>query len=502
MPAADAAAGALAPGGQAQGGALVAPETPSGMAVIKLDSVDREFLPAALELLETPPSPIRIAAIWVIVAGLAIGLIWSYFGHLDIHAVAQGRIQPAGRSKIVQPLEPGKVSAVAVENGSHVKSGDVLIELDPTETGADREAQARDFESARAEAERRRVAVARAERGDFSATVVPFPPEVSETVRQREQSVLAADLAQLASTSANLLAQRAERLATKERLTQSIASRNKLIALAKERFDMRDELLRRGSLSRAMVIEVEQQYETQITQLVTDKGQLIEAEAQLVTLDAKLEETKRQFIADQLQKLAEAERKADRLAQELVKAKSKNERTVIRAPIDGTVQQLTVTSIGQVVTTGQALMTIVPAGGPIEIEALIQNQDIGFIEPGQKVVVKVEPFPFTRYGTIDGQVVRVSHDAVDEREAMGLSDPSAAARQQGSATAQAPARAQSLVFPATISLAKRSMNIDGKEIALSPGMAVTVEVLTGSRRAIDYVLSPLREVASQTAHER
>ena len=89
--------------------ALQTPETPSGLAVIRLDALDREFLPAALELLETPPSPIRVAAIWVICAGLVVALAWSYFGKLDIHAVAQGRIQPSGRSKVVQPLEPGKI---------------------------------------------------------------------------------------------------------------------------------------------------------------------------------------------------------------------------------------------------------------------------------------------------------------------------------------------------------------------------------------------------------
>ena len=494
-----ASAGAVA---NAFGTGLQAPETPSGLAVIRLDALDREFLPAALELLETPPSPIRVAAIWVICAGLVVALAWSYFGKLDIHAVAQGRIQPSGRSKVVQPLEPGKILSIAVENGSRVRAGDVLIELDPTESGADRDAQARDLESARAEAARRKVAVAAARGANFDAPPIPFTSEISETIRRREESVMAADLAQLASTRAGLMAQLAERDATRERLSQSIVTRERLIALAKERVNMRETLKEQGSLSRAMVIELLQQYETQISQLVGEKGQLIETEAQLKTVETKIEEAKNQFIADQSQKLAEAERKADRLTQELIKAKTKNDRATLKAPIDGVVQQLMVTTVGQVVSSGQSLMTIVPTGGPIEIEALIQNQDIGFVEAGQDVIIKVELFPFTRYGTIDGKVLRVSHDAVDEREAMGMSDPNTAARQQGSATASAPARSQSLVFPATINLAKRSMNIDGKEIALTAGMAVTVEVLTGQRRAIDYVLSPLREVASRTAHER
>jgi multidrug resistance efflux pump len=119
--------------------------------------------------------------------------------------------------------------------------------------------------------------------------------------------------------------------------------------------------------------------------------------ASLVTLERKLEEVVTQFIADHMQKLAEAERKADRLEQELIKAQSKNERAKLRAPIAGTVQQLAVTTVGQVVTSGQALLTIVPFDSPIEIEVMIQNKDIGFVETGQAAAVKIESFPFQAF---------------------------------------------------------------------------------------------------------
>jgi len=167
------------------------------------------------------------------------------------------------------------------------------------------------------------------------------------------------------------------------------------------------------------------------------------------------------------------------------------------------VQQLAVTTVGQVVGSAQSLMTIVPTDGPIEIEAMIQNQDIGFVEPGQQAVVKIESFPFTRFGTIDGTVLKVSRDAVDEREENALNDPKSTARPQISTTTTAEqTTGQNLVFPATISLTRRVITVEGKEIPLSPGMAVTVEIRTGQRRALDYVLSPLREVTSSAGHER
>jgi hemolysin D len=221
----------------------------------------------------------------------------------------------------------------------------------------------------------------------------------------------------------------------------------------------------------------------------------------MASLDGKIEQAITQFIADQSQKLAEAEHKRDHAEQDMIKAQSKANHTALTAPISGTVQQLTVSSLGQVVSSGQPLLTIVPFDEPLEVRAMIANQDIGFVDVGQTAVVKVDSFPFTRYGTIDGTVEKVSRDAVDERDATELSDAVNAARPQG-APPGPPAKPQNLVFPATIRLAKRSIDVGGKDVSLMPGMAVTVEIKTGQRRAIDYLLSPLREVVSQTARER
>jgi hemolysin D len=468
-----------------------------------LEPGDREFLPAALELLETPPSPVRIAGLWMICAAFTSMLLWSYFGKLDIHAVAQGRIQPSGRSKPIQSLEAGKIVTIKVENGSQVLAGDVLLEMDPTETGAERESHTQELMSSQAEALRRQVAIniARAANSPLLPQPIGFDKTVSVGVRQREQSVLAGDLEQLRSSRANLVAQIAERNATRDRLTASTDARKKLIALAKERVDMRSTLNDKGSLSRALVIEVLSQYETQITTQVAEQGQLIETEASIKTLKSKIEELISQFISDQTSKQAEAERKADRISQDLIKSTAKNERSTLKAPIAGTVQQLAVTTVGQVISGGQSLMLIVPNDGPIEIEAMIQNQDVGFVEPGQEAVIKVDAFPFSRYGSVSGKVVRVARDAVEERDAQAMADPMNAARPNG-ANAGVGSKGPNLVFLALVRLDRNTIRVEGKDLPLTAGMAVAIEVKTGRRRAIDYVLSPLREVTSGFGHER
>jgi hemolysin D len=467
-----------------------------------LTAADREFLPAALELIETPPSPVRIASIWLICGGFAIAMAGAWIGKLDIYAVAQGRIHPSGRSKVVQPFEAGRVVGINVVNGAKVAAADVLLELDPTESIADRDTQSQELEAARAEMARRGTAIAAA-RDDISKPLpIPFADGLDAHVRKREAGTLAAELAQLGAARASLLAQTAEQHAVRMRLVNSIAAREKLLALAKERSDMRETLSQQGALSRALVIDSTQQYESQVVTQVGERGQLLETEAAIKRLAAKVDEAVSQFIADQTQKMGDAERKTERLTQELIKATSKSDRTRLRAPIAGTVQQLAVTSVGQVVSPGQALMTIVPNDGPLEIEVLIQNQDIGFVNEGQLAVVKVEAFPFTRYGTIEGNVTKVSRDAVDEREATQLGDTNGAIRQQSSATAAAAGRGQSTVYPATISLSRRTILVDGKLMPLSPGMSVSVEIKTGERRAIDYLLAPLTEVVAGAARDR
>jgi hemolysin D len=464
-------------------------------------AVDREFLPAALEILVTPPSPVAKALLLAICALFSAALAWSYFGWMDIYAVAPGKIQPDGGSKVVQPLEAGKVAAILVENGSRVKAGDLLVELDPTVALAESEAQARDLEAAKAEIARRQAAIAAAVSGQLEPVPIAFPASVFDPVRRREQEVLVADLAQLQSSVATLKAQSVEKQATEVRLKSTIAERQKLIALAKERVDMRQKLDAMGAGSRAQTIEALEQYQTQITTDAGDRGELIETDAAMAELSRKIEEAITQFVADQSQKLATAEQKRDHLEEDLIKAESEASHTELRAPISGTVQQLAVRSIGQVVAGGQPLLTVVPDNDAIQVRAMIANADIGFVEAGQPAVVKVDAFPFTRYGTIDGTVATVSNDAVDERDATELSDAANAARPQEAAPSS-PAKPQNLVFPATIRLAQRTMQIDGRQVALMPGMAVTVEIKTGRRRVIDYLLAPLREVTSEVGRER
>jgi hemolysin D len=485
---------------------------------------DREFLPAALEILETPPAPLPVALMLTICAFFAAALAWSFVGRLDVHAVAPGKIETVSRAKVIQPFDSGKVAAIQVANGQRVKAGDVLLELDPAEATADANA-ARDARSENlAEVARRRFAVDVAaalsakqsdadaprgfEREDIDRAFtqakagIDFPAEVPDDIRLRQRGVLAADLNQLADQLSSLDKQIAQKEATTKRLGMSIAFQNDLMVTLGDRVKTRQDAIDLKVGTKINLYDAKEELQKSQSQLASDQGQLIETEAALNSLRSEKYKTLSQFIADNENKALDASRKADDATQTLAKASAKLARTRLIAPIDGVAQQLTVTTIGQVVTTGQQLLVVTPNEGPLQVEALVANLDIGFVKLGQDAVIKVDAFPFTRFGALSGKVARIAGQAVDETEAKRALANLTSSANIAPSNASGPGQPESFVFPVTIELSQTSMRIAETEMPLTPGMTVTAEIKTDSRRVIDYLLSPLAKVASEAMRER
>ena len=462
---------------------------------------DREFLPADLEILETPPSPVRLALILLICGFVVVALAWSWFGHIDIIAVAQGKVQPTGHVKVIEPLETGKVAAINVENGQHVTAGQVLVELEQGDARAE-EANARlAYDGFRAEVLRRRAAVEAAQ-----ALRLSPPPNIAwddampSEIRGREEQVLASDLRRLGDALADYDAQIRQKEVERDRFADTMAAQEKLVATLQSRVDMRSTLVKSGAGAKSAVIDADESLQYHLTQLALQKGQRDAAKANLDVLARERDKAVSDFIAENAQKLAEAQRQADDWRERLAKADLKLARTNLLSPIAGVVYGLSVTTIGQVISGGEEVMRIVPEDAALEIEAYLANQDIGFAKSGHKAVVKVESFPFTRYGTLPALVERVSSDAIPQPEAQQReADSARSPRDKPFAGAQ---QTQNLVFPATLKPERVTMDVDGQIVPLKPGMAVTVEIATGKRRILEYVFSPLVETASRAMKER
>ncbi|MBY0610991.1 MAG: HlyD family type I secretion periplasmic adaptor subunit [Beijerinckiaceae bacterium] len=483
---------------------------------------DREFLPAALEILETPPSPLPVAMMLTLCGFMVVALAWAFIGRLDVHAVAPGKVEVNGRAKVIQPLDPGKISEIAVDNGARVKAGDLLVRFDETEAAADEKAYEDALLAQRAEIARRKTAidaarsVIRAQRGVSTPAAFPnvdlfaavdWSADDARTVparlRDREEAVLAADLSQLADTLQNIAKQMAQKDATKERLTMSMNFQSGLIETLKARVGVREASIKLDVGTKINLFDAQEALQKSQSALASDQGQMIETEAALEELKSQRLKALSQFVADNQSKLAEAARKADETAQQLAKAKAKLARTRLVSPIDGTVQQLAVTTIGQVVTTGQQLMLITPDSGALQVEILVSNIDIGFIKIGQEASVKVDAFPFTRFGTLHGTVTRIASDAIDEQDAKrSQASVTALTNGGGSSSSSGAGQPQTFVFPVTLALSETVMKIDQAVVPITPGMTVVAEIKTDSRRVIDYLFSPLAKIGSEALRER
>jgi hemolysin D len=235
-------------------------------------------------------------------------------------------------------------------------------------------------------------------------------------------------------------------------------------------------------------------------ELVVQQSRSREAEAALSAITEQRKQTAAEYQRTISADLVEAQRKASGLKEDVVKAEARTRFQALTAPVDGSVQQLAVHTVGGVVTPAQALLVIVPADSHLEIEAMVSNRDVGFIHVGQDVQIKVDTFNFTRYGLIQGHVISLSQDAITrdkpQQEKAGEATPG------GAAEASSEPKGQELVYAARVSFGKTQMQVDENMVNLTPGMAVTVEIKTGARRVLSYLLSPLIRYGHDSLRER
>ncbi len=459
-----------------------------------VSAAHREFLPAALEILDTPANPAGRAVMATICVALVVAVAWSSVGQVDIVATAPGSVIPAGKSKVVQPLEAGVLRAIRVEDGDHVVAGQVLFELDQTVAAADRDRIARDWRQARLD-----VAGLRALSADLSGAsfdpgwfVVPGGIPASEVTTARAAiEARAREQAQKCQSLEQQIIQKDAETTENEAMVAKLAA---TLPLLQQKRDLYRALLNVAFTSKVAWLDAEQAYSDQLHQLAVQQshgGQLVAAKQALM---AQLSQTRAGYAHDVLKDLAEAAQRDGELAQQYAAAAHKASETVLTAPIGGTVQALAVHTLGGVVTPAQALLTVVPDDGPVLVEATVENADIGFVHPGQDVEVKVRTFEFTRYGLLHGHVVDVSRDRVADGKA-ARADEKKDAKDEGG-------KPDEPGYVAHVALDSARMMVDGRDEKLSPGMAVTAEIRTGRRSVMSYLLSPLRRYAHEGWRER
>lgn len=449
-------------------------------------SDERAFLPAALSLQETPvhPAPRRVA--YVLMALFGIALAWSVLGKIDIVAVAPGRIIVSERTKLVQPLENSVILRILVKDGDHVTAGQPLVELDPTAARADKNSVQEAHRSATSEWLRTRSlldALQRQATASAAIAATSLRPPTTDAAQWPIAAVsamhtqLEAEWRDITARLAKLAAEQQRRQAETATVQAMMAKLEATLPIARQRERDTQTLADQGYMAaHANQDRIRERIE-QERDLATQQARLQEARA----ATAEAEESRRAYIAETRrtlnERMAQAALKREQSTQELAKASQREQLTTLTAPVTGTIQQLAAHTEGGVVTQAQALMVVVPDAASVSAEVTLENKDIGFVQPGQSVTIKLETFPYTRYGTVPATVDKVTQDAVNDEK-------------------------RGAIFPALIHLEQSHIDVDGKPIRLSPGMNVTAEIKTGQRRVIEYLLSPIQRAGSESLRER
>lgn len=398
-----------------------------------------------------------------------IALLWAVFGKIDIVAVAPGRIVVSERTKTLQPLETSVVRQVLVKDGDAVHAGQVLVELDATNATADEASVQEQLAAAESEAQRARLLMAALGSGNSPTSPKGGPP--------RDTSMLQAEWQDITARLARLAAEQARREAEQATVRELIAKLEATLPIARQReADFRN-LAEQGFMAGHAGQDRTRERIEQERDLAAQRARLAEAQAAL----KETEQTRAAYLAETRRTLGEREAQANLKSQQFIQERSKAEQrarlTRLTAPVDGTVQQVAVHTEGGVVTPAQVLMVIVPTDAQVTAEVVIDNKDIGFVSAGHAAEVKLETFPFTRYGTVQATVRSVTADAVNDEK-------------------------RGAIFPAVLTLDRDAIDVDGKRIRLGPGMNVTAEIKTGRRRVIDFLLGPVRQAVNESLGER
>lgn len=460
-----------------------------------VDRIDEKRARAAAESLGSPyhagirsvtEAPLPRASRWLLTAlvALLIGVLaWATFGWIDVTASAQGTTVVNSRVKPIQAPLRGVVEAIPAAEGERVRRDQPLLRLEDTAVAA----KVRDLtgQVARARAARARLEglLAADQSTDFPSDRAPAQPTlrveqaVPESILSRARELMASQWRSYLDSVRELQRQRGNRqarLATTRASTESIRA---IIPYLEGKVERLETLAGTDSASEQELDDARQRLVQQRQKLQVERQRMQEMKAELALMRQRILAAQSKFREEMTTELAEVEGRLSSARHDLARARNEERQHVIRSPIDGIVQDVSVHARGAVVAPSDTLMRVVPEDQPVEIEASILNRDIGFAHVGQEVDVKFQAYDFTRYGEVPGVIRKIASTST-ENEELGR------------------------VYRAIVELDERSMTVDGKEVPLRPGLTATVDIDMGSRRIIAYFLEPFLRYRDKALSER
>lgn len=416
---------------------------------------EAEFLPAALAIQEKPISPTLRLIAWVLLLFALFAFLWALLGRMDIIVHAEGKVVLTERTKSIASVETARLTELYVSDGQTVKAGDLLFKLDTRIAEADHEKAQNEWEQA--------VLIIARNEALLEALDSGRAPRLKSRAAINEAELTTVEEDDWQTAQLHVMAQYQNINAQLRALDDGLRMQNRMLPIAKEQ----ERRYRTLAQSRDVAQDA---WQEKVQAVFSIEAKVADTQNQRSVL---MTQTRQEAIGE----IAQARRSADIFMQETVRAAASSSLLSVTSPVDGTVQQLQIHTIGGVVPAAQPLMQIVPSQGPVEVEAFMENKDIGFIHEGQTVAIKVQTFEFTKYGTVPARVLSISRDAIQEEK-------------------------RGLLYVVRIALEKDTLRVNGREVPITPGMVVTADIKTGNRRVIDYVLGPLLQYSDESFKER
>ena len=434
-----------------------------------------DFTPGLLAIQQSPPPKLPRVVFFVVATLFATLLAWSVLGRLDIVAVAEGRLVPESYTKIVQPAEAGLIKEVLVSEGQSVEQGQVLIRLDPTLAGADDLSLGSELAS-------RRLALRRIDAELRGTRLLPRPGDDPGLLAQVQLQALTHRQAYL-DALAQEHASRERALHDLRAAQETLAKLRSTSVLVQQSADAHRRLAAEGFYSPLSSNEKEREAIEQAQDLKAQVAGVQGLQSTLAAQDKKIAALSSNFRNQLQTERTEVMGQLAKLEQDSRKLKFKAGLLELRAPQAGTVKDIATTTVGAVVQPGMVLLTLVPRDEPLVAEVQIRNDDVGFVQVGQPVKLKIAAYPFQKHGLLEGRVKTVAADAQSGDSVTHQGSP------QG--------------YKAVVALESQALLSEGvTPLRLESGMQVAAEVQQGRRTVLEYLLSPVQRVTQEAGRER
>lgn len=419
-------------------------------------------------------TPLRASALlFTILLIIAAVVLWAWLTEIDEVTRAPGRVVPAGDVQVIQAADAGVIRAILVEEGQVVAAGDPLVELDGIVQASQLNREVQRALALRARIERLSAEIEGREPA-FPVDLDDQAPELVTSERALFAGRAAALTAELGVAERRLEQRRQER--AEERAALASAERTAAI-LAEERAIIAP-LVERGVEPQTSLLALRRQEEELLANLASRTARIARLGTAIAEIEDSMTATRSEFRAEALRDLTEATAELAALRPALPALETLADRALLRAPVAGVVNRLNRRTVGGTVRAGEDVVEIVPLDDALLIEAYVLPQDIAFLSPDQPVRVKLTAYDFTRYGALEGRIMRIGADAVQRSE-----------------------RDEAEVFVVTIRTSGALLDADGEQVRIIPGMTAEIDILAGRRRVIDYLLQPLERVRDRAFRE-